>query len=90
MNQARIRSPKNVVRHKRTPVFDETSIPAGLLKDHATKESVWGVIHVTADQLGYFVPERNIDEVLDARNEGVILPTELHRVEPVGNVSFFV
>lgn len=90
MNQARSPLPKSVAPYKRTPVFDKTSIPAGLLKDHATKEGVWGVIHVTAGQLRYIVPGRNIDEVLDPGNEGVILPTELHRVEPIGNVSFFV
>ena len=90
MNQARSPLPKSVVRYKRTPVFDETSVPAGLLKDRVTKKSIWGVIHVTAGQLGYIVPERNIDEVLDAGKEGVILPTELRRVEPIGNVSFFV
>jgi tellurite resistance-related uncharacterized protein len=38
--------PGNVVSYKKTPEFDETSIPKGLLKAHQTKDGVWGKIVV--------------------------------------------
>ena len=90
MSQIQTCLPTNVAPYKRTALFDETSVPVGLLKDHATKEGVWGVIHVTSGRLRYVVPGRNVDEILETENKGVILPTELHRVEPIGKVSFFV
>jgi tellurite resistance-related uncharacterized protein len=34
--------PKTVVAYKKTPEFTELTLPAGLLKDHQTKEGVWG------------------------------------------------
>ena len=38
--------PENFEHYKSTPVFNETSIPAGLLKAHKTKEGAWGKIVV--------------------------------------------
>jgi len=34
--------PLNVNAYKKTPEFDEESVPSGLLNEHRTKESVWG------------------------------------------------
>ncbi|KAF3977134.1 MAG: DUF1971 domain-containing protein [Methylococcales symbiont of Iophon sp. n. MRB-2018] len=34
--------PKNVTAKKKTPEFDELSIPKGLLNEHQTKAGVWG------------------------------------------------
>ena len=34
--------PNNVTAYKKTPVFDETIIPKGLLTSHQTKAGVWG------------------------------------------------
>ena len=30
--------------YKSTPVFDETTLPAGLRREHRTKAGVWGII----------------------------------------------
>ena len=80
--------------YKRTPTFTENSVPAGLLADHSTKEGVWGLIHVTQGRLRYFItdPRREPEQyVLDPGTEpGVIEPTILHRVEPMGSVEFQV
>ena len=80
--------------YKRTPTFTENSVPAGLLADHSTKEGVWGLIHVTQGRLRYFItdPRREPEEyVLDPGCEpGVVEPTILHCVEPVGSVKFQV
>lgn len=80
--------------YKRTPNFTENSVPAGLLADHSTKEGVWGLIHVTQGRLRYFItdPRREPEQyVLDPGTEpGVVEPTILHRVEPMGSVEFQV
>jgi len=76
--------------YKRTPTFSEATIPAGLLKDHSTKAGVWGMLNVTDGRLRYIVPSRGIDTELDRRTVAVIVPEELHRVEPIGPVAFFV
>ena len=80
--------------YKRTPTFTENSVPAGLRTDHSTKDGVWGLIHVTRGRLRYFItdPRREPEEyVLHPGTEpGVVEPTILHRVEPMGSVEFQV
>ncbi len=80
--------------YKRTPNFTENSVPAGLLADHSTKEGVWGLIHVTQGSLRYFITDSRRepeDYVLHPGTEpGVVEPTILHRVEPIGSVEFQV
>ena len=39
-------APQTPVRYKRTAVFDENTLPAGLRREHRTKPGVWGVIRV--------------------------------------------
>jgi truncated hemoglobin YjbI/tellurite resistance-related uncharacterized protein len=68
--------------YKSTPVFDETSLPAGLRREHRTKAGVWGVIRVLEGRLLF---ERGGEtRVLVPGSPAVIHPEELHRVEPVG------
>ena len=37
--------------YKRTPVFDETTLPDGLRREHRTKAGVWGIIRVLEGRL---------------------------------------
>ena len=86
--------PEGAAPYKRTAVFSETSVPAGLLKDHSTKDGTWGLIHVEEGRLRYAVtdPRRAPSErVLTPESEaGLVEPTILHRVEPLGPVRFWV
>ncbi len=82
--------PDGVTAYKQTTQFTEVTVPQGLLNDHATKDGVWGVIHVVQGKLRYVVPGRDVDTVLTPTTRGIIMPTEIHRVEPIGQVSFFV
>ncbi|HEY5722584.1 MAG TPA: DUF1971 domain-containing protein [Allosphingosinicella sp.] len=86
--------PGSVVSYRRTPEFSEATVPAGLKRAHSTKEGVWGLIHVLDGRLRY--------RILDERREpaelmlmpglppGIVEPTILHEVEPVGPVRFQV
>ena len=82
--------PDNFVPYKRTSVFTDESLPAGLRKDHTTKTGVWGKIVVEEGTLRYRVGSLNVDVELSPDNGGVVIPEVLHSVEPRGPVRFFV
>ncbi|MEZ5813999.1 MAG: DUF1971 domain-containing protein [Alphaproteobacteria bacterium] len=81
--------PQHVRKYKATPVFDENTLPQGLLKDHATKENVWGVIRIQTGKLEYNI-QNGTSQVLTADTPGIIEPTVKHHIKPLGSVSFCV
>lgn len=88
------RLPDGLHSYKRTPIFTEATIPAGLLGEHATKEGVWGLIRVEAGELRYLVTDAHREETRELltplTEPGIVEPTIIHRVEPVGPVRFYV
>ena len=83
--------PGNVTPYQKTPQFNETSIPKGLLKAHQTKNGVWGKIVVLEGELRYTINEPILETyVLDENNHGVVEPTVYHEVAPLGEVRFYV
>jgi tellurite resistance-related uncharacterized protein len=86
--------PAGLESYKRTPTFTEASVPAGLLNDHSTKDGTWGLIHVEEGRLRYVVtdPRRpSAERILTPDSApGVVEPTILHHVEPIGAVRFHV
>lgn len=86
--------PADVQPYARTAEFTETTVPAGLLRAHTTKAGAWGLIHVLEGRLAYRItdPRRPAsDTVLTPEGvPGVVEPTILHEVEPLGVVRFFV
>ena len=82
--------PADVRPYKKTATFTETTVPQGLLKDHATAAGVWVTIHVVSGKLRYVLAASGAEFVLDPDSVGVIAPQERHRVAPIGAVTFFV
>ena len=86
--------PPDAVPYRRTAEFSETTVPDGLLRAHSTKSGAWGLIHVLAGRLAYRItdPRRSASEtVLTPDGEpGLVEPTILHEVEPLGPVRFYV
>lgn len=84
--------PEGAEPYKRTPPFTEVSVPGGLLNDHSTKEGVWGLIHVEKGQLRYVVTDARrtaTERILTPDTPpGVVEPTILHHVAPLGAVRF--
>ena len=83
--------PDDFVTYKTTEVFSETTVPAGLRKDHATKAGVWARIVVSEGRLGYRVHpplERSVE--LAPGCPGIVVPEARHHVEPLGPVRFHV
>ena len=51
----RLELPDSVQHYRSTPIFDESTVPKGLLRDHETKVGVWGRIRVLEGALHYHV-----------------------------------
>lgn len=86
--------PADVTPYARTAEFTETTVPAGLLRSHTTKAGAWGLIHVLEGRLAYRItdPRRAaLETILSPGGEpGVVEPTVLHEVQPLGLVRFYV
>ena len=83
--------PDGVLAYKKTPVFTEETVPAGLLKLHRTKAGVWAKIVVLKGRLEYSLSDGSEEAVvLTPEVYGVIEPAVYHRVRPLGCVEFYV
>lgn len=69
--------------YKVTPVFDESTLPAGLRRVHSTKEGVWGVVRLLEGRLRLSFPGTGRELVLTPDAAGTIEPCEPHFVEPL-------
>lgn len=82
--------PAGVAAYKRTPTFDQDSLPPGLRREHRTKAGVWALIHVVEGSLRYRILDPPSEEVLTPANPGVVRPEQPHEVEPIGAMRMFV
>ena len=82
--------PPGLTAYRRTPVFDQDTVPAGLRREHSTKDGVWALIHVLEGRLSYRILEPSETCVLEPGTPGVVVPQQLHEVEPLGAVKFYV
>jgi tellurite resistance-related uncharacterized protein/catechol 2,3-dioxygenase-like lactoylglutathione lyase family enzyme len=83
--------PPGVVSGRRTRMFDEHTVPAGLRRAHTTRAGTWGRIEVEAGALRYRIREgRGGRFVVRPGRPGIIRPEEPHDVEPLGEVRFAV
>jgi tellurite resistance-related uncharacterized protein len=80
--------PAGAREYKRTATFTEADLPAGLLRNHSTKEGSWALIVVEAGQLEYTIESPLSTFLLTPQLPGVIAPTVPHRVNLVGPVRF--
>ena len=77
-----------------SPVFDETTLPDALRREHRTKAGAWGVIRVLEGELRLV-----LDDGPGAGGDGTILtpdrpslirPQQTHHVEPIGKMRMQV
>lgn len=81
--------PPDLHLYKRTPDFDQDSVPKGLLGRHNTREGVWGRIVMASGRLHYVV-EGGPSWMLEPGVVGIVQPQQWHHVEPVGACRFHV
>jgi len=82
--------PASLVAYKRTPLFDQDSMPAGLRHAHSTKPGLWGLIQVVEGRLLYRVLDPVSEQTLTSERPGIVRPEQRHEVAPLGPVKFFV
>ena len=86
--------PADARPYRRTDVFTEATVPAALLRAHSTKAGAWGLIHVLEGRLAYRIndPRRLASRTVlsPTTAPGVVEPTILHEVAPLGPVRFYV
>jgi tellurite resistance-related uncharacterized protein len=82
--------PTDLVAYRRTPDFDEATLPAGLRRAHSTKPGVWAKLHVEAGSLRFTDETTGIETELGPGVHAVIRPESPHHVTPIGPVRFFV
>lgn len=80
--------PADVVHYKSTPEFTESTIPAGLLRDHATAAGVWGRIRIIEGNLLY--REDGQERLLTPYAPRIVAPQVRHEVATAGPVRFCV
>lgn len=76
--------------YKRSPVFDEQTLPAGLRNEHRTKQGVWGVIRLLEGRVRYRTLDPPSEMILDAVHPGLVSPDVAHSVEPLGPMRMYV
>lgn len=82
--------PPGVSAYKRTPEFNQDTLPAGLRREHRTKAGVWALIHVVEGSLRYRILEPFSEQLLTTGTPGVVVPEQPHEVEPIGTMRMFV
>lgn len=70
--------------YRTTPVFDETTLPAGLRREHRTKAGVWGLVRVLDGRLRLAYGDGTPERVLTPGQPGLLRPEQPHEVEPLG------
>lgn len=74
-----------------TAVFDETTVPVGLLRAHQVASQVWGRLVVQEGETGFVFEDRpDVVHRVGAGGSVVIPPERPHRVHLVGPVRFVV
>ncbi|WP_428679750.1 DUF1971 domain-containing protein [Reyranella sp.] len=75
--------------YKSTPVFDETTLPAALRREHRTKAGVWGIIRVLEGEVRLVIVG-GAETILTPDRPGLVLPDQPHHVEPLGKMRMQV
>jgi tellurite resistance-related uncharacterized protein len=76
--------------YKTTPIFDEMTLPVALRNAHRTKAGVWGIIRILEGELRYVIEESSMETILTPVRPGLVLPEQLHHVQPVGRMRMQV
>jgi len=79
-----------IAPYRSTAVFDETTLPDALRREHRTKAGVWGVIRVLEGRLRLERGDGGEAQVLTPEQPGLVLPEQAHRVEPMGRMRMQV
>lgn len=87
----RLDAPEGLSAYRETPEFTAETVPAGLLRDHATKAGTWGRIEVLSGHVTYVtLPPSGLRLRLCPGDVAMIPPELTHHVEPSEDARFRV
>lgn len=72
------------VPYRSTPIFDESTLPAALRREHRTKPGVWGVVRVLDGQVKLSFVDPVEDRIVTPATPGLLLPDQPHFATPIG------
>lgn len=81
---ARAELPADAEPYRSTGEFTDSTLPAGLRREHTTRPGVWGRAEVLSGRLRFVMPILAVDRVLAADDHAIIPPGLPHHVEPLG------
>ncbi|MGI9615312.1 MAG: DUF1971 domain-containing protein [Acidimicrobiales bacterium] len=83
--------PDDAVLVRTTAVFDEESVPAGLLRAHRVADGVWGRLVVHRGTLDFLFEDEPEAPITLAAGDSVVIPPAVpHRVVLTGSTAFAV
>lgn len=83
--------PEGCIPYKRTPVFDQDTVPPGLQRQHNLKAGVWGALHILEGKLLFRRFDPPGETIGDMSVSPIIIePLRLHEVSLLGPVKFYV
>lgn len=82
--------PSTLVPYRRTPTFDQDSVPDNLLAGHSTRAGVWAMLRVVEGRLDFVDEESGSRLTLEPNRPGFIEPQIEHHIEIDGDVSFYI
>jgi len=83
--------PEGLVLTRTTDVFDNDTVPAGLLRAHRVADGVWGRLVVSQGAVGFVFEDEPDDVALIEAGGHVVIPPGLrHHVELVEPCAFVV
>lgn len=64
-----------------SPIFDETTLPDALRREHRTKPGVWAILRMLEGEVKLIFTEPSRIETLSPDHPGLLRPDEPHYVE---------
>ncbi|MCH2204675.1 MAG: DUF1971 domain-containing protein [Lentisphaerales bacterium] len=82
--------PENVQLYKSTPVFNQDTIPKGILNQHNTKAGTWGKLVVLSGEVIFVDLQNNWEITATADRPVNIVPEAWHHLKVCGPVELKV
>ncbi len=82
--------PAPAAPYRSTAEFDEQSLPTGFRRAHSTKAGAWGVIRMKEGSAKLRFFDGTPDRLVTPAAPGLLLPQQLHLLEPIGHVRLHV
>ena len=82
--------PEGLELARTTDVFDNDSVPAGLLRAHRVAPGIWGRLVVHTGSIGFVFEDDGRSADIAAGEHMVIPPDRPHHLELIGPVRFAV